>query len=301
MGFSTRRPAWTAGWMALAVLAAALCGLGSRAFAAPVESRFFTTSDGVRLHYLEAGPQDGETMVFVPGWRMPAWIFDRQIEAFSKANPKAFHVVAFDPRGQGESDAPAQGYDPERRGKDLAELIDHLGPKPVLIVAWSLGVLDTLTYVTERGDSRIAGLVLVDNSVGEEPAPVASGAHRAAPEQPPEIAMHAFVEGLFHTPQSADYIDRLTAASLHTPEPAAKALKAYPMPREFWRDAIYSTGKPVLYVIRPRWEGQAANLERKHRSAEVAVFNHAGHALFVDEPDAFDAKVADFVKRKVWP
>ena len=283
--------------MVIAVLALGLAGLGSRATAAPPESRFFTTSDGVRLHYLEAGPTDAQTMVFVPGWRMPAWIFDRQIDAFSKDR----HVVAFDPRGQGESDAPSQGYDPERRGKDLAELIDQLGPRPVLIVAWSLGVLDTLSYVTERGDSRIAGLVLVDNSVGEEPAPVASGAHREAGDQPPEVAMHAFVEGLFHTPQSDDYIDRLTAASLHTPEPAAKALKAYPMPREFWRDAIYSTGKPVLYVIRPRWEGQAANLERKHKSAEVAVFDHAGHALFVDEPDKFDSTVEDFVKRKVWP
>ncbi|HEY3812811.1 MAG TPA: alpha/beta hydrolase [Caulobacteraceae bacterium] len=289
-------------WTAALVLAFPLAGLGSRAVAdapAPtVESRFFTTSDGVKLHYLEAGPPDAQTLVFVPGWRMPAWIFDRQIEAFGKDH----HVVAFDPRGQGESDAPAGGYDPERRGKDIAELIDRLGPNPVVIVAWSLGVLDTLTYVTERGDGKVAGLVLVDNSVGEEPAPVVSGVHRAAaPEQPPEAAMHAFVSGLFATPQSADYIDRLTAATLHTPEPAAKALKAYPMPREFWRDAIYSTGKPVLYVIRPRWEGQAANLERKHKSAEVAVFDHAGHALFVDEPDKFDATVEDFLKRKVWP
>ena len=282
--------------MAFAILAP-LCALGSRAVAAPAESRFFTTSDGVRLHYLEAGPADAQTLVFVPGWRMPAWIFDRQIDAFSTDR----HVVAFDPRGQGDSDAPPQGYDPERRGKDLAELIDQLGPKPVVIVAWSLGVLDTLTYVTERGDSKIAGLVLVDNSVGEEPAPRPSGAKRAGPEQPPEVAMHAFVESLFATPQSDDYIERLTAASLHTPEPAAKALKAYPMPREFWRDAIYSTGKPVLYVIRPRWEGQAANLERKHKSAEVAVFDHAGHALFVDEPDKFDTTVEDFLKRKVWP
>ena len=283
----------SAAWVAAAVLASAV----STHAQATEESRFFTTSDGVRLHYIEAGPPDAKTMVFVPGWRMPAWIFQHQIDAFSKT----FHVVAFDPRGQGDSDVPAQGYDPERRGKDVAELIDHLGAQPVLIVAWSLGVLDTLSYVTERGDSRIAGLVLIDNSVGEEPAPVASGAHRSAPDQPPEVAMRAFVASLFATPQSDDYIERLTEASLRTPEPAAKALKAYPMPREFWRDAIYSTDKPVLYVIRPRWQGQAANLERKHKSAEVVVFDQAGHALFVDEPDKFDATVEDFVKRKVWP
>ena len=86
-----------------------------------------------------------------------------------------------------------------------------------------------------------------------------------------------------------------------TPEKAAKELRTYPAPRTFWRDAIYSTGKPVLYVVRPRWEAQAANLERKHKATEVAVFDHAGHALFVDEPEKFDATVEAFIKRKVWP
>ena len=55
-----------------------------------------------------------------------------------------------------------------------------LGPRPVLLVGWSLGVLDALAYVHTHGDAALAGLVLVDNSVGEEPAPVprrpASGA-----------------------------------------------------------------------------------------------------------------------------
>ena len=43
-----------------------------------VQSRYFVTSDGVRLHYLEAGPSTGHTIVFVPGWTMPAWIWQPQ-------------------------------------------------------------------------------------------------------------------------------------------------------------------------------------------------------------------------------
>ncbi len=292
----TPTPRLTGGALGVAATLA-LAALGSNAQAA-TESRFFITSDGVKLHYLEAGPADAQTVVFIPGWRMPAWIWDQQIEAFSRDR----HVVAFDPRGQGESDAPPQGYDPSRRGKDIGELIDHLGPKPVLVVAWSLGVLDTLAYVADRGDRQIAGLVLVDNSIGEEPAPVAAiHSTGAAHEKPPEREMHDFVRGMFHTPQSEAYLDRLTEASLRTPEKAAKALRTYPAPRTYWRDAIYSTGKPVLYVVRPRWEAQAANLERKHAATEVAVFDHAGHALFVDEPEKFDATVQGFIKRKVWP
>ena len=41
-------------------------------------------------------------------------------------------------------------------------------------MGWSLGVLDSLAYVSAHGDDRLAGLVLVDNSVGEEPAPTVS-------------------------------------------------------------------------------------------------------------------------------
>ena len=143
-----------------------------------VTDHFFLSSDGVRLHYLEAGPSAAHTLVFVPGWTIPAWIWMPQIQAFSRR----YHVVAFDPRGQGDSAAPASGYEPVRRGRDVAELIDRLGNQSVVVIGWSLGVLDTLASIHVAGDSRLAGLVLVDNSVGEEPAPAPppfrSGPHR---------------------------------------------------------------------------------------------------------------------------
>ncbi len=132
-----------------------------------VTDHFFQSSDGVTLHYLEAGPTDAHTLVFVPGWTMPAWIWMPQILAFCHR----YHVVAFDPRGQGDSAVPATGYEPVRRGRDVAELIAHLDSPPVVVVAWSLGVLDTLASIHVAGDRRLAGLVLVDNSVGEEPPP----------------------------------------------------------------------------------------------------------------------------------
>ena len=273
---------------------------------APVQSRFFTSSDGVRLHYLEAGPAGAPTLVFVPGWTMPAWIWDRQIQAFARTR----HVVAFDPRGQGDSQIAPGGYEPGRRGQDIGELIQRLGPQPVALVGWSLGVLDALAYVRMSGDGHIAGLVLVDNSVGEEPAP------SAAPTPAPAPARHAggghaarsgptprdqFVRGMFQTRQDAGYLRRLTQASLRTPAGAARLLRAYPWPRSAWREALHSVRRPVLYVIRPHLEAQARTLVATDPFAESVVFPHAGHALFVDEADRFDALVADFLARRVWP
>ncbi len=262
------------------------------------QHRYFITSDEVRLHYLEAGPPAGHTIVFVPGWTMPAWIWQAQIQAFAHR----YHVVAFDPRGQGDSDAPASGYEPRRRGQDIAELIANLEPVPVLLVGWSLGVLDALAYVHTHGDLKLAGLVLVDNSVGEEPPPPAAPQHHPPPVLPHAVAMRRFVQGMFHTRQSEAWLDRLTMASLRTPERASRALLSYPVPRSYWRDAVCSTSKPLLYVVRPGWLAeQAANLERDRPNTEIAVFAGAGHALFVDDAARFNTLLANFIARIVWP
>jgi non-heme chloroperoxidase len=272
--------------------------VGDAQAATAVQSRFFTTSDGEHLHYLEAGSGNPQTIVFVPGWTMPAWIWEHQIDVFARA----YHVVAFDPRGQGESEIARSGYEPARRGRDIGELIGRLGREPVLVVAWSLGVLDTLAYLKAAGDGHIAGLVLVDNSIGEEPAPAPSPPPSPGLAKPPHaVFMRQFVRSMFRTRQAEAWLDRLTQTCLRTPEPASKALLAYPVPRSFWRDAVYSTDKPVLYVVRPRWTGQAENLVNKHRSAEMVVFAYAGHALFVDDPVRFNDSLADFIHRRVWP
>ena len=284
-----RSPFWP-----ILLLAASLLAVPARA----MESTRFTTSDGVRLHVLTAGPANAQTIVLVPGWTMPAWIFQAQIQDFSRR----YRVVALDPRGQGDSEVPASGYDQDRRGQDIADLIALLGPRPVLLAGWSLGVLDSLAYVHQYGDRRLAGLVLIDNSVGEDPPPVASRpAGPRGPRLAREAQMRAFVRGMFHRPPGEAYLERLTEAALRTPPDASAQLLNYRVPRSYWRDAVLSVQKPVLYVVRPRFAAQAENLQAHHPLAETAVFESAGHALFVDEAARFDALVQDFIRRRVWP
>jgi microsomal epoxide hydrolase len=265
---------------------------------AQAADRFFLTSDGVRLHYTEQG--QGHAIVLVPGWTMPGWIFEKQIQAFSLK----YRVIAFDPRGQGDSDVAPGGYEPYRRGRDIAELLAHIHDDHALLLGWSLGVLDVLSYVHQFGDAHFDGLVLVDNSVGEEPAPKPLHARpRLAPRRRPathEASMRAFVAGMFTTPQSPDYLDRLSDATLTTPLWAAALLRRYDVPRSFWRDAVYATAKPVLYLVRPGFAGQAANLALHHPGAETVVLDGVGHAMFVDDPARFDALVENFAGRRLW-
>ncbi len=267
--------------------------------AAAAADRWFVSSDGVRLHYSENGPSAAHTIVLVPGWTMPAWIFQAQIDAFSRH----YRVIAFDPRSQGASAIAPGGHEPVRRGQDISELIQQASPgQPVLLAGWSLGVLDTLAYIHASGDARIAGLVLIDNSVGEDPPPPApKHPMHAGKNLPRAVMMRNFVRGMFKHTQPASYLDHLTETCLRTPEHAAEALLAYPVPRTYWKEAVYSTAKPVLYVVTPRLSGQADNLRAHHPAAESVVMQGVGHALFVDEPQKFDLIMDSFIRRRVWP
>ena len=260
--------------------------------------RAFTTSDGVQLHYIDTAPAAAlaTTLVFIPGWTMPGWIFAPQIQAFQRS----YRVVALDPRGQGDSQVPTTGYDQDRRGQDIAELIAQLGGGRKVLVGWSLGVLDTLAYVHSHGDQGFAGLVLIDNSVGENPPPAPPRQpYHKAPRQTHEAFMADFVRSMFRRPQPPDYLQRLTQAALRTPEFAANRLLAYPVPRTYWKEAVYATGKPILYIVRPKLAGQAGNLAAHHPAADTVVIPDLGHALFVDDPARFDTLLQRFLTARI--
>ena len=158
----------------LALLAcAALHAAAASAMDTPIHSTRFVTSDGARLHVLEACPagrrlQDATAPViaFVPGWSMPASVWRAQLAALGATHC----VAALDPRGQGESAMADTGYVITRRAADVGEFIARY-PR-VVLVGWSLGALEALECVHRYGHAAVEGLVLVDSSVGEEPAPV---------------------------------------------------------------------------------------------------------------------------------
>lgn len=283
--------------MRLVLLRFVVAALLATPMAALARDLVFTTNDGVRLHVIEAGDPARNTIVFIPGWTMPAWIFQQQLNSFASR----YHVLALDPRGQGESEIAPSGYTYQRRGQDIAELIAANGNRPVVLVGWSLGVLDSLAYVSEYGDRLVAGLVLIDNSIGEDPPPVVS---RLPAQRGPRLAreeqMRRFVRGMFTRNPGDVYLERLTADALRTPPEVAAALGNYAVQRSFWKDAVYSVKRPILYVVRQRFAAQAANLAAKDPFAETVLFEAAGHALFVDDASKFNALLLDFIVNRVW-
>jgi len=262
--------------------------------AAAITRQTFRTGDGVRLSYLESGREHAgrrPTIVFIPGWAMPATVWRRQLEALGPNH----HTVALDPRGQGESDVPAAGYTAQRRATDLKEFLEFFSES--LLVGWSLGAIESLQYVYMYGSSRLAGLILVDSSVGEPPAPAPSGAFKQELRESRERTLHKFVQALFATPPPEHEASELVRAAQRMALEDSLALLDYPFERAHWRKIARGFDKPLLYVVTPQFEAQAARLKKNRAATQVEIFRHAGHALFVDEPERFNALVEKFARR----
>jgi microsomal epoxide hydrolase len=259
-----------------------------------VKDGSFTTSDGVRLHYLESG--SGPTIVFVPGWTMPAEIWQPQIDYFSRT----YHVIALDPRSQGASDKPAEGNYPGRRAQDYKELIDHLGGAPVVLVGWSLGVHEALTYVQMFGTYKLNALVLVDMSIQTISTPEERESrfemlHKFQADR--KQFAETFVRGMYHKPHSQEYLESVVAASLKTPTNSAVAMLAELAVNNDLRPALPKIKIPVLAVMTETNRSQAELISSMVPGSHTEVFEDAGHCLFVDDADRFNAVLDGFLQK----
>src|SRR3954463_7022436 len=130
--------------MQLILLLVVWLSLQSIAFSVEPQSVQVKTDDGAVIHCLVAGPENSTLapMLFVPGYLMPAEIFEWQVRHFAKDR----RVVAMNPRSQGNSARVSYGHSPARRAKDIKAVADGLGLKKFVLVGWSLAVLEALSY-----------------------------------------------------------------------------------------------------------------------------------------------------------
>jgi pimeloyl-ACP methyl ester carboxylesterase len=101
----------------------------------PGASGFFTTSDGVKIHYLTAGTS-GSWVVLIHGYSDSAqrmWF----TTGIAPALAKTHRVVAIDNRNHGQSDKPQPGG--TGRAQDVIELMSHLKIQKAHIHGYSMG------------------------------------------------------------------------------------------------------------------------------------------------------------------
>jgi haloalkane dehalogenase len=131
----------------------------------PYEPRWLTTSDGIRLHYVDEGPRPGRPIVMVHGNPTWSYAFRHFIRAFRDAG---FRAIAYDQMGYGRSDKPEDPseYSLERHTRQFGDLVQQLVPTSFTLLIRDWGGPIALGWAIDHPE-RVSRIVVLNTATGE--------------------------------------------------------------------------------------------------------------------------------------
>ena len=114
-----------------------------------------TTKDGAEIFYKDWGA--GQPVVFSHGWPLNADAWDSQAVFVADAG---YRAIAHDRRGHGRSTQTWDGNHMDQYADDLAEVIEQLDLRDIVIVGHSTGGGEVTRYLGRHGTDRVAKAVL---------------------------------------------------------------------------------------------------------------------------------------------
>ena len=240
-----------------------------------MEHRYFTTSDGVKLHYGVFG-EGKRPLVCLPGWGCPVDNMAQAAEALSGSRT----VYALDYRWHGLSESPEGGWHTERLALDLREMLADAGIGEFDLWGHSMGNAVGWCYMELFGQEGIGryvleeeGPCLVSDPDWSEEDCLRFRGTMDWPSYPPALPgmpeMPAQMRDLFHDHVGRDWRAEIPTIKLPT-------LMLYGTSSHF--------GEPAL------WQWMQESI-----AGSKLVTMDGGHNLHVDCRDEFVAAVRDFL------
>ena len=270
-------------------------------------SGFVEANDGVRLYYEDTG--SGKPVILIHGGGLSLGWWRKQVPALSQR----FRVIAADTRGNGRSDKTPWGHRTARYAMDVRQIIETLDLHDATLVGWSIGARTVLSYIELFRNYRLKGVVLVDEvpsievhdppdppEPDTEPDPSRRPDAEPEPESPPEDETERKRRQLRSMFVSLDVPDAeldvlLEESRENTPAQGVTLGPDYQA--QDWRPMLPSIDLPVLITTGGR-SGAYPGCRYMYEhipGARMEVFEESGHVLFYEEPDRFNAVVAEFI------
>jgi pimeloyl-ACP methyl ester carboxylesterase len=259
---------------------------------------------GVRLHYVEVG--QGTPLIFVHEFAGDAESWQPQIRFFGRR----YRTIAYNARGYPPSDVPphVDAYSQQQAADDIKGVLDHLGIAKAHVCGLSMGGFATLHFGLSYPE-RALSLVVAGAGYGSDDP----DGHRRDSEL---VARRFETEGMektgefyAHGPARVQYLekdplgwrefaDRLMAGSAQGHALTMRGI-------QMRRPTIYSLEArltllevPTLIITGDEDEPclePAVFMKRKIPTSALVVLPKTGHAVNLEEPDAFNRAVLDFV------
>jgi pimeloyl-ACP methyl ester carboxylesterase len=260
----------------------------------------FLSHAGLSLRYDRAG--SGPPVLLIHGWMCNRTFWARQVHVLRDR----FTVVTVDLRGHGESSRPRTGYTPAQLAADLEHLVRTLGTAKIAVVGWSLGGVVAMELARRLGE-RASALGLVGTTPGaltDPKNPLAKPETAAAVLEAIDADFRGYVRAF------AARCFKDGAASLHATWAATEMQKTPPAVARAAAEGLFAADlRPHLKALRV----PAAVLHGRHDDllpfaggvylathipgAKLVAFEGSGHTPHLEEPDAFNAALAELLAR----
>lgn len=258
----------------------------------------FKTTDNIEISYTNQG--NGPVMILLSGYSGIKEEWQQQIPFFIA---KGYRIITYDARNHGHSQRKQQNLKIARLGQDLAELINYLDLKQVILIGHSMGAATIWAYCMLHGNQRITKIVTID----ESPYPLNNATWRyGAPgltwENVATKAATIMQTKMAHAPINETVKNNLRKE--HDKYPfdfvANENLMCNHLTQD-WRDLLGTLDVPQFYLAggkSPLWSAEHARVCTKLAQTGLAVnytFANAGHLPHLECPNEFNKVVLDFL------
>ena len=244
--------------------------------------------DGVKVNCTIQG--EGYPVLLSHGYSATEKMWQPQVETLSSR----YQFITWDMRGHGQTDSPAaqDAYSEAATVADIAAVLDAAGAQQAVIGGLSLGGYMTLAFWYAHPE-RCRALILCDCGPGYRNPVTREGWNETAEQRAIAFETNGF-GALGRSPEVAQ-----TASGHRSADGLAKAARG--MLKQFDAriiECLPGITVPTLVIVgendKPFLAG-SDYMAAKIPGARKVVIPNAGHASNIDQPQAFDAAVLEFL------
>lgn len=262
------------------------------------------TPDGVTVSVSEWGNPAGPEILLIHGQAQSVLSFNRQTESDLARD---FRIVAYDLRGHGLSDKPADPAfyrDGKRWADEMHAVITAKRLRKPVAVGWSLGGRVLRAYLMHYGDARLSGINFLSTRPIEDPSVVGPASKAYHAEAPRDLAgiiatNVAFLRACYaKQPDGRDFITAVAFNFMITAE-VRDGIGGWSTDAALVREAFARITVPTLVthggrdalILPLAAEMTAAAI----KGATVSLYDDCGHAPFYEDAPRYNRELAAFV------
>lgn len=260
------------------------------------------------IYYEDSAPNDGQkpVMVFAHGLLWNTRMYDKQVEHFQES----YRCIAFDFRGQGQSQVTKSGYDMETLTEDTLGLLSALGIEKCHFVGLSMGGF-VAQHIALKHPKLLQSLILLETSADpEDPKNVPQyrklvkairwlGIKRVSNKVMPIMFGSTF---LADKSRQSDRKQWLTMLQGNRKGGVIKATMGV-IERVGTYEQLGNITTPTLIIVGDEDAATPyAKSERMHfaiKGSKLAVIKGAGHTATVEQPEQVNQVMSQFLENCV--